>query len=186
MKEYKRDYALFSLCGLNCGLCPRYNVTGSSKCPGCGGPDFHLKHPTCPVVTCNKKHDNVEFCFQCSAYPCEKYAKPSEKDSFITYRKVLSDFQSARDQGLDYYKAELKEKVDILEYLLDQYNDGKHKNYYCIAVNLLDIEDLREIMEYIQTNRSMQEMEQRDKVQVMIDLFEEKALKKNIQYDLRK
>lgn len=55
MKEYKREYSLFSLCGLNCGLCPHYQTNGISKCPGCGGQDFHLKHPTCAVITCNRK-----------------------------------------------------------------------------------------------------------------------------------
>jgi hypothetical protein len=33
MKEYYRNYPLFSLCGLNCGLCPRYHTQGESKCP---------------------------------------------------------------------------------------------------------------------------------------------------------
>jgi len=33
--EYKqREYPLFSACGLNCGLCPRYHTDGISKCPG--------------------------------------------------------------------------------------------------------------------------------------------------------
>gem|GEM_PF-3991072 len=35
--EYKvRSYPLFSDCGLNCGLCPRYYTDGASRCPGCG------------------------------------------------------------------------------------------------------------------------------------------------------
>lgn len=59
---YKRNFPQLSLCGLNCGLCPRYHCNGISKCPGCGGKDFNLKHPTCSVVTCNQKHDNVEYC----------------------------------------------------------------------------------------------------------------------------
>jgi len=54
MKEYKREYPLFSLCGLNCGLCPKYHTNGESKCPGCGGTDFTLKHPPCKVIRCNQ------------------------------------------------------------------------------------------------------------------------------------
>lgn len=93
MKEYKREYPMFSLCGLNCCLCPRYHTDGSSKCPGCGGADFTLYHPSCPVITCNKKHDNIEFCFECSLYPCQKYEY--QVDSFISKRNILQDLKAA-------------------------------------------------------------------------------------------
>ena len=73
MAPFVRNNPRFSLCGLNCCLCPRFNTDGISKCPGCGGKDFSNQHPTCAVATCNKKHDNVEYCFQCSEYPCKKY-----------------------------------------------------------------------------------------------------------------
>lgn len=186
MKEYKRDYPMFSLCGLNCGLCQRYNVSGSSKCPGCGGPDFHLKHPTCAVITCNKKHDAVEFCFQCSSFPCERYAQTSEQDSFITYQKVLQDFQKVKAYDAENYMLELQEKMDMLSYLLEHYNDGKKKSYYCTAVNLLDVQDLREIMDDIEHNISATDNVQKEQIKAIVDMFEEKALKRNIFLGLRK
>ncbi|PKM62292.1 MAG: hypothetical protein CVU97_06085, partial [Firmicutes bacterium HGW-Firmicutes-21] len=99
MKEYIRNYPLFSLCGLNCGLCPRFQSVGESRCPGCGGRDFHLKHPSCVVITCSKKHNNIEYCFLCERFPCQKYKFPSGKDSFITYQNVLKDMQRALDIG---------------------------------------------------------------------------------------
>lgn len=46
--EYKqREYPMFSACGLNGGLCPRHQMDGTSKCPGCSGKEFLTKHPTC-------------------------------------------------------------------------------------------------------------------------------------------
>ena len=158
LKEYKREYPLFSLCGLNCGLCPHYQTKGESKCPGCGGEDFHLKHPTCAVITCNRKHDNVEYCFQCASFPCEKYSSPSNVDSFISYRNVLADFEKAKKDGLDQYKIELNEKVDTLEFLINNYNDGRRKNFYCIAVNLLKLKDLKDIMTEINGKVSKQDI----------------------------
>jgi hypothetical protein len=185
MKEYKRKYPLFSLCGLNCGLCPRYQTNGISKCPGCGGPDFHLKHPTCAVITCNKKHDNVEFCFQCSSYPCKRYSEPSKVDSFISYRNVITDFERADSGGIDGYKMKLDEKVDILEFLIKHYNDGK-KSFYCNAVNLLNLKALRDIMEQIDGKISKQDIDIKDKIELIIGLFESKAKKENIDLRLRK
>jgi hypothetical protein len=186
MKEYKRAYPLFSLCGLNCGLCPRYQASGSSKCPGCGGPDFHLKHPTCAVITCNKKHENVEFCFQCSLYPCKKYRKPGKADSFISYRNVITDFKKASRKGIDKYKIELDEKVRILEFLIKNYNDGKRKSFYCVAVNLLDLLDIRSIMEQIDRKISRQDMDMKEIIKSVIDLFESRATGKGIALKLRK
>jgi hypothetical protein len=186
VKEYKKKYPLFSLCGLNCGLCPRYQTSGSSKCPGCGGPDFHLKHPSCAVITCNRKHDNVEFCFQCSSYPCKKYRRPGKTDSFISYRNVITDFKKAGKKGIDKYKIDLDEKVRILEFLLKNYNDGKRKNFYCVAMNLLDLIDIRSVIKQIDRKISRQDMNIKDRTKSVIDLFESRAKNKNIDLKLRK
>ncbi|MBN1499605.1 MAG: DUF3795 domain-containing protein [Spirochaetes bacterium] len=141
MEKYSRKYPQFSLCGLNCGLCPRYQTDGVSKCPGCGGKDFHLKHPSCAVISCSLKNDNVEFCYECSLFPCVKYKQVSDKDSFISYRNVLSDFKKAEKSGIEKYRKELDEKVLILERLISDYNDGRKKGFYCLAVNLLSRRD---------------------------------------------
>ncbi len=186
MKEYIRDCPLFSLCGLNCGLCPRYQTTGKSKCPGCGGPDFHLQHPTCAVITCNSKHDNVEFCFQCSEYPCDRYRERRDLDSFITYKNVMSDFEKVRTEGIDAYRIKLDEKVSILEFLMENFNDGRRKNFYCLAVNLLNYEDLLEILEEINADISKQDIELKEKIAKIVMLFEKKAQKDNIELKLRK
>jgi hypothetical protein len=186
MKEFKREYPLFSLCGLHCGLCPRYQTDGTSKCPGCGGQDFNSKHPSCAVITCNRKHGNVEYCFQCSSYPCDKYRKSSKVDSFISYRNVMADFEKAKRNGIDKYKIELDQKVEILEFLIKTYNDGKRKGFYCLAVNLLKLTDLKSIMEQIDRKISKQDIPVKDKIGLVIQLFESMARKENIDLKLRK
>jgi hypothetical protein len=186
MKELVREHHLFSLCGLNCGLCPRYHTEGSSKCPGCGGEEFHLKHPTCSIISCNQRHDNVEYCFQCSSYPCEKYMSTSEKDSFITYKNVNLDLLKAKDQGIEQYKKDLNEKVSILEFLLYNFNDGKRKNFYCIAVNLLSLEILRGIINEIETRIGKLDIGNVEKIKEIVSLFQEKAIQEGIKLELRK
>ena len=185
MKSYSREYPLFSLCGLNCGLCPRYQTDGASKCPGCGGTDFHLKHPSCAVITCTQKHDQVEYCFQCTSYPCEKYRNQSGKDSFITYQNVLTDFEKAKTEGLQQYKLEMNEKIEILEYLIHNYNDGRRKNFYCIAVNLLSLASLKEIIQEIQNTVSPLDIDNKSKIEQIIALFETKAECNSIVLKLR-
>lgn len=185
MKEYKRAYPLFSLCGLNCGLCPRFHTEGSSKCPGCGGNGFHLKHPSCVVITCNKKHDDVEFCFQCSTYPCGRYCKEKSRDSFITYTNVDKDMKAA-SRNFEKFRTVLEEKIQILELLLNGYNDGRRKNFYCCAVNLLPLSDLREIMNTIRNEIDTEEIGLKEKVECIVSAFSRKADERNVQLILRK
>ncbi len=186
MKEYKREYPLFSLCGLNCGLCPQYHTNAASKCPGCGGPDFHLKHPSCPVINCSKKHENPEYCFQCAAFPCEKYKAPSKTDSFISYQNVLADFQKAQKDGVEAYQNELNEKVEILKFLLENYNDGRRKSFFCLAVNLLDLNDLKECLEEMKKRIEKQQLGDKDKTAEIVSLLSEKAKNRNLILKLRK
>ena len=69
--EYKqRLYHLFSACGLNCGLCPRHQTDGISKCPGCAGEGFMTKHPPCGVLSCCQRH-GLEHCYLRDEYPCK-------------------------------------------------------------------------------------------------------------------
>lgn len=185
MNEYKRKNASFSLCGLNCCLCPRFHTDGPSRCPGCGGTDFALKHPACAVITCNKKHDGVEYCFECSQFPCEKYQKPSKTDSFISYRNVLANF-SAAQKDLKKYSAELNQKVEILLNLLKNYNDGKLKGFYCLAVDLLPLSELSTIMELIDSTQKNNHGDIKQKAKEVADMIKSKAKDLNIELQLRK
>jgi len=185
MKEYKRRYASFSLCGLNCCLCPRYQIDGSSKCPGCGGEDFSIKHPSCRVITCNEKQDNVEFCFECSLYPCKKYQEPSKVDSFISYKNVLQNFADAKFD-LENYLKNLKEKQEILLHLIENYNDGRSKGFYCIAIDILPLTALNDIMENIENNERLKNTNTKEKALVVTALIKEKANDLNLELTLRK
>jgi len=186
MKEYSRAHPNFSLCGLSCGLCPRHQTEGVSKCPGCGGPEFHLKHPSCAVITCASKHGGVEFCFQCEAFPCDRYKKPSRVDSFISYRNVLADFERAAAAGLETYLAELREKIDLLAFLIRDCNDGRSKGFYGLAVNLLDLDDLRAIRAEIGETIVPREADPKIRAGQVRRLFEDAARRRKIELKLRK
>lgn len=100
-------------------------------------------------MTCNNRHDRVEHCFECSAYPCARYATPSAADSFISYRNVIADIEGARAGGLEAYRTGLDERVTILEFLIKSCNDGRRKGMYCLAANLLSLNDLRGVIEQV-------------------------------------
>ena len=148
MEYRQREHPLFSACGLNCGLCPRYQMAGASKCPGCSGEDFLTKHPTCGVLSCTQRR-GIEYCYQCNEFPCKKYDGADKADSFITHLNQFKDMEKARCGGIDAYIYGLNEKVRMLEQLLADCDDGKRKSLFCLAVNLLEAEDIRRVLEQL-------------------------------------
>ena len=172
---------MFSACGLNCGLCPRYHTDGDSRCPGCAGEGFSDVHPPCGVLSCAQRK-GVDYCFECDEYPCPKYDGVDGSDSFITHLNQFKDLDKAKTIGMPAYKAELDEKVRILETLLRDYNDGRRKSFFCLAVNLIELKDLRALMAQLPDPLDSIKV----KAKIAADLFKELAEKRGITLTLRK
>lgn len=184
MEYMQRPYPFFSACGLNCGLCPRYQTDGASKCPGCAGDGFSAKHPPCGVLSCCQRHGH-EYCVACEEYPCQKYKGADEADSFISHLNQLKDFEKVKKIGLQAYQAELDEKMNRLQKLLEHYNDGRRKGFFCIAVNLLNLQDVDEVMEQlIKETRADEPL--KEKAATATRLFQAMADKRAISLTLRK
>lgn len=180
MKGFNRQNQLFSLCGLNCGLCPMFL---NRNCPGCGGGEGNQ---SCKIARCSLEHSGVEYCFQCSEYPCEKYDHIDDYDSFITHRQRKVDLDKAQQSGIEAYNAEQMEKAEILDFLLSNYNDGRKKTLFCVAVNLLELQELQKVLEKIECNPDMETLTIKEKSAFVESLLRAAASKKNIDLKLRK
>ena len=184
MKYKTRSYPQFSTCGLNCGLCSRYYTVGSSRCPGCAGEGFSDVHPTCGILSCCQRK-SLEYCFECDEFPCDKYNSWGDSDSFITHRNYFSDMEKAKRIGMNAYRAELDEKIGILETLLKNYDDGRRKGLICLAVNLLDLQDIKVVMKQI-ADETTPDMPLKERAKAASRLFEEMAQQRGILLKLRK
>lgn len=142
MKGFRRKDQLFSLCGLNCGLC---TMRLGGYCPGCGG-EGNLG---CAIARCSLAHGGVEYCWQCKEFPCGRYAEIDTFDSFITHKNRLADMEKTRRMGPAAYQAEQRKKQEILRFLLETCNDGRRKSFFALAVNLLELEELQAAMEQL-------------------------------------
>lgn len=178
MKNFRREDLWFSLCGLNCGLCP---MRLNHYCPGCGGGEGNQ---SCSIARCSLQRQNVEYCFQCGDYPCEKYDHIDEYDSFITHQHQKQDMEKFREQGKALYTQEQQQKRVLLEYLLDNYNDGRKKNLFCAAVNLLDLEHLTAVRHRLEQETSMLTLKER--ASLAASLLQEAAAECQISLKLRK
>ena len=110
MKGFVRNNQYLSLCGLNCKLCPM-NLAG--HCSGCG-----VDNQSCKIAKCSIEHGKIEYCFQCTSFPCDKYAHIDDFDSFITHHNQMNDMEKASQIGIPAYNAEQEEKRKLLDFLL--------------------------------------------------------------------
>jgi hypothetical protein len=142
-KKYPlKKYPTVACCGLDCGLCPVYYTKGPSRCPGCCGPDFSNKHPSCSIITCCVKKHDFETCAECDEFPCSKIDKWDKYDSFISHKVSLSNLELIREKSIEQFVAQQKKRIKLLEVMLDEFNEGRSKSFYCIATALLPIEDI--------------------------------------------
>jgi len=140
LKGFTREDLLCSLCGLNCGLCTMHL---GGWCPGCGGGEGNQG---CAIARCSLRHGGLEYCCRCEEYPCDRYEGIDEFDSFITHQNRRGDMEKLRRIGPEAYQAEQREKGEILHFLLQTCNDGRRKSLFALAVNLLELEALRNIL----------------------------------------
>lgn len=180
MKNFQRKDLMFSLCGLNCELC---TMKLDNYCPGCGG---GAGNQGCSIAKCSLRYGNIEYCYLCHEYPCEKYKGIDNFDSFITHRNQLKDMNKAQKIGIEQYNSELIEKAEILKHLLANYNDGRRKSFFCIAVNLLDLQDLKNIIGQINSKIAYENLTLKEKASVAVTVFQTAAESKNIVLKLNK
>ncbi|MFH1825002.1 MAG: DUF3795 domain-containing protein [Candidatus Firestonebacteria bacterium] len=143
-----RIYPIIGVCGLDCGLCPRYYTIGSSRCPGCCGPDFFNKHPACSYITCCVKKRNLEVCAECHEFPCskfksdEEYQQLKQSSSYPPYNKVMSNLNFIKEHGIKKFIEQQKKRIKLLKTMIDNFNDGRSKSFYCTSASLLTITSL--------------------------------------------
>jgi hypothetical protein len=143
-----KRYPTIGVCGLDCGLCPRYYTVGPSRCPGCAGPDFPNKHPSCSFITCCVKKKALEACGECPDFPCpkfkseEEYRQVKESSSYPPYRKVMPNLHAIKEHGIEKFVPQQKRQIQLLERMIKDFDDGRSRSYYCRAAALLDPADL--------------------------------------------
>lgn len=149
MNEYPvKKYPIVGACGLDCGLCPRYYTSGPSRCPGCAGPGFEQKHPTCGFITCCVKQKHLETCAQCTEWAsCNRVSRVMEAaervDSFISYRPLADNYAFIQKNGIEEFTRRELAKMEILSYLLKRFDDGRSKAFYCTSCQLLPLDNLK-------------------------------------------
>ena len=76
------------------------------------------------------------------------------------------------------YRETLDAKITLLRHLLTCFNDGRHKGFYCLAVNLLPLSEMQEMVEKV-------EAAPKGTAQRMVDTIKSRAEQLGISLRLR-
>jgi len=102
---------------------------------------------SCSFVTCAVKKHGIEFCWDCPEnIDCEKWAKHrdlgTKYDSFKTYQRLEADIAFVRQNGVEKFQQSQIVREKLLAQMLEEFNEGRSKSYYCIAATVLELDDL--------------------------------------------
>jgi len=175
------------VCGLSCRLCPAYHRETKSRCLGCKS-EFRMG-AACAFLNCGFKKKGIEFCGFCQEkITCEKWRKQREMgkhfDSLLSYQALEDNISRIEKKGIIEFEKHQKIREEILATMLAEFNEGRSKSQFCIAATILEIKDLKTVLQGArkQTNN----LELKEKSQVLNKLLNDIASRKKLQLKLRK
>lgn len=109
------------------------------------------------------------------------YDHVDDYDSFITHLNQKRDLEKLQRIGEEAYIQVQQDKRQILDWLLADYNDGRKKTLFCLAVNLMDLQMLKEII--AQANSEFKELPIKERSSAIAQLIKNRS---DVELKLRK
>ncbi|AGB49257.1 hypothetical protein Metho_1019 [Methanomethylovorans hollandica DSM 15978] len=180
-------YPEIGVCGLSCRLCPSYYMNTESRCSGCKSEGRMIVG--CPFITCAIKKKGIEFCWDCKeSATCAKWKKHRDagkkRDSFKCYQKLEDDIAFIQKNGVDDFEKSQKARERLLKEMLQEFNEGRSKSYYCIASTVLEIGELKEALH--RAKNGSYGLNIKDRSKLLHSLLDEIATQKNYYLKIRK
>jgi hypothetical protein len=181
----KSKYPEIGICGLSCRLCPGYVMKTKSRCRGCKT-KWRLVGP-CSILHCAVKR-NIEFCNDCQeSKTCEKWKRHRKMgknyDSFKCYQKLEDDIVFIQRYGLAEFRKSQKIREKLLWKMLNNFNEGRSKSYYCLVVTILEVNEIEKALKEA-TNKS-KGLNIKEKAKLLHSILDKIAQKKNYYLKLR-
>jgi hypothetical protein len=106
----------------------------------------------CHFITCAIKKKGVEFCWDCDEHKnCEKWGKSRQfgklHDSFKSRQRLECDIQFILEPGIGQFVLDQHDRELLVKQMLEQYNEGRSKSYYCIAATVMNKNEIEQALE---------------------------------------
>lgn len=73
------------------------------------------------------------------------------QDSFISSRPIATNHSVIRQHGIEEFVRLEMEKLKFLRHLIDHYDDGRSKSFYCTSCQLVPLDKLKEALADVET-----------------------------------
>jgi hypothetical protein len=181
------EYPEIGICGLSCRLCPSYLTEGKSKCGGCKS-EFRMG-AGCPFITCALKRKGIEYCGLCSeSNTCSRWQAHREfslkHDTFVCYQALENNIAFIKQNDLELFEKTQRIRERLLDEILEGFNEGRSKRYYCIAATVLKIEELEAAL--IRARKDSIGFDIKEKSRIMHSILDEIAERNQYFLSLRK
>ncbi|MBN1855342.1 MAG: DUF3795 domain-containing protein [Dehalococcoidia bacterium] len=182
-------YPTIGACGIDCGLCPRYNSKAVSRCPGCAPVGFlDAGGQWCKMTRCAVRDRGYETCAECAEFPCHRFEGWDQGDSFVSHLKSIANLHAIKERGLDGFLEQQSRRIGLLEAMLGEFDEGRSKSYCCVAAALLPLEELvdgvekarREVVE-----RGIGEDDKKSRAKILRGVLDSVAERLNVSLRLR-
>ncbi len=143
----------------------------------------------CPFITCAVKKKGLEFCGYCVENEnCEKWQKHRDAgkqyDSFTCYQKLEENIAFILKNSLGEFDRLQKLREGFLKEMLQEFNEGRSKTYYCIASTVLEMDELEAALKLARESSRGQDV--KGKSRVLHAVLDDVAEKKQYRLKLRK
>lgn len=183
----KIHYPEIGICGLSCRLCPNYHMDTKSRCLGCKSEGRMAVG--CPFITCAVKKKGIEFCWDCGeSTTCERWRAHRHAgkrvDSFKCYQKLEDDIAFIQNRGVVEFENLQKVREQLLREMLQEFNEGRSKSYYCIAATVFEPEELNEAL--VKAKKESKGLPVRERSRVLHSILDDIASRRRYCLKLRR
>jgi hypothetical protein len=109
--------------------------------------------------------------------------------SFVTHRQAVSNLHLIKEQGMELFLKQQKKRIILLEKMLNQYNEGRSKSFYCLSTALLSIEGIEQALDSADKrirNSGIKDNDFKSKAKILKEAIQEIAVKEKIKVKLHK
>ncbi len=98
----------------------------------------------CLFITCAVKKKGIQFCWQCfENETCKKWHNHIEfskdHDTFVCYQKLEDNLSYIQENNVPTFEVMQKIREALLVDMLENFNEGRSKSYYCICATMLKV-----------------------------------------------
>jgi len=180
-----KERNLAGCCGLYCGLCPRYQSTAKSRCEGCKIISLAI---SCKIYNCCVKKNGFVVCADCDDWPCEKFERFFDGDSFVSHRVCRPNTGRVKQVGLKRWLTEQNKRRTAIENLLANYNEGRSCSFFCVATALMPVDLVKKAENQAKKKIADQKIQAdiKAKAKIVRSVIEDFASKAGVDLKLRK